>query len=107
MGSKIPEFVRYPATLSLKNYMSSSIDSKSSSSALDLGSGGENFDLYGVVVHSGGGCRSGHYFSFCKGFDGDWYDCNDDYVGKTQLDRVLKQQAYILFYQKRITKKAV
>jgi ubiquitin C-terminal hydrolase len=42
--------------------------------------GDEMFDLYGVVVHMGGGCRSGHYFSYCKGFDGEWYDCNDDFV---------------------------
>jgi hypothetical protein len=56
-----------------------------------------------VVVHQGGGCRSGHYFSYCKGFDGEWYDCNDDFVGRSRLDIVLRQQAYILFYQKRIT----
>jgi hypothetical protein len=56
-----------------------------------------------VVVHQGGGCRSGHYFSYCKGFDGEWYDCNDDFVGRSRLDIVLRQQAYILFYQKRVT----
>ena len=61
------------------------------------------FDLYGVVVHQGGGCRSGHYFSYCKGFDGEWYDCNDDYVGRSKIEIVLRQQAYILFYQKRVT----
>ena len=55
------------------------------------------------MVHQGGGCRSGHYFSFCKGFDGEWYDCNDDFVGRSRLDIVLRQQAYILFYQKRVT----
>ena len=46
MGNKIGEFVRYPATLSLKNFLSSTIDSGEKSS-------GENelFDLYGVVVH--------------------------------------------------------
>lgn len=97
LGNKINEQVRYPPQLSLKPFMSSSIDGLS-------GSGPEQFDLYGVVVHQGGGCRSGHYFSYCKGFDGEWYDCNDDYVGKSTLDRVLRQQAYILFYQKRIVK---
>jgi hypothetical protein len=55
------------------------------------------------VVHQGGGCRSGHYFSYCKGFDGEWYDCNDDFVGRSRIDIVLRQQAYILFYQKRLT----
>lgn len=83
-GSKIGEFVRYPATLSLKTFMSSTIDQEKASSDNEI------FDLYGVVVHQGGGCRSGHYFSYCKGFDGEWYDCNDDYVGRSSLDRVLK-----------------
>ena len=55
------------------------------------------------MVHQGGGCRSGHYFSYCKGFDGEWYDCNDDFVGRSRIDIVLRQQAYILFYQKRLT----
>ncbi|TNV81936.1 hypothetical protein FGO68_gene2032 [Halteria grandinella] len=91
-GNKIGEFIKYPSTLSLKPYMSDTHTGDS-----------ETFDLYGVVVHQGGGCRSGHYFSYCKGFDGEWYDCNDDFVGRTQMDRVLRQQAYILFYQKRIT----
>ena len=46
MGNKIGEFVRYPATLSLKNFLSSTIDGS------DKGSGdSELFDLYGVVVH--------------------------------------------------------
>ena len=92
LGSKIPFLVRYPPVLSLKDYMSSTIDKR--------GSSPEVFDLYGVVVHAGGGCRSGHYYSFCKDFDGEWYDCNDDYVQRARGGDggVLKQQAYILFY---------
>ncbi len=97
-GTKIGERVKYPQILSLKNYMSTAIDQ--SGKVED-----EVFDLYGVVVHAGGGCRSGHYYSYCKGFDGEWYDCNDDYVGRTKLDIALSQQAYILFYQKRIIPK--
>ena len=93
MGNKIGEFVRYPATLSLKNFLSQTIDGTDKNTADN-----ELFDLYGVVVHQGGGCRSGHYYSFCKGFDGEWYDCNDDYVGRSMQDKVLRQQAYILFY---------
>jgi len=38
------------------------------------------YDLFGVVVHLGGGCRSGHYYSYCKGFNDDWYECDDSSV---------------------------
>lgn len=76
-GNKIGEFIKYPNTLTLKPYMSATLDSEKASSDPEV------FDLYGVVVHAGGGCRSGHYFSYCKGFDGEWYDCNDDFVGRT------------------------
>jgi ubiquitin carboxyl-terminal hydrolase 36/42 len=43
-GFKIGEYVKYPLALSVKNYMSSSIDNSGKS-------GEEVYDLYGVVVH--------------------------------------------------------
>lgn len=43
-GTKISEFVKYPQTLSLKSYMSSTIDQSGKTAE-------EMFDLYGVVVH--------------------------------------------------------
>lgn len=53
----------------------------------------EIFELYGVVVHMGGGCRSGHYYSYCKGFDNEWYLCNDESVSKCRngIEEALKQ----------------
>jgi ubiquitin carboxyl-terminal hydrolase 36/42 len=68
-GNKILEIVRYPATLTLDNYMSKNVDSQIKTLSMSE----ETYDLYGVVVHQGGGCRSGHYFSYCKSFDNEWY----------------------------------
>ena len=37
--------------------------------------------------------------SYVKGFDGDWWQCNDSRILKTSSAEVLSKQAYILFYQ--------
>lgn len=58
----------------------------------------EMYDLFGVVVHMGGGCRSGHYYSYCKDFQGNWFECDDSSVTRSSIDQAMRQQAYILFY---------
>lgn len=37
------------------------------------------YKLYGVVVHDGSKCNSGHYYSFIKIHD-QWYKFNDEVV---------------------------
>ncbi len=59
------------------------------------------YDLQSVIVHAGRGGKSGHYFSFVKSQDGDWYKCNDTRITKVDVELVLKQQAYLLFYKLR------
>ncbi|KAM9744874.1 ubiquitin carboxyl-terminal hydrolase 17-like protein 6 [Menidia menidia] len=72
---------------------------------LDLGrfmseAGGEPqiYSLYGVMVHAGARCNSGHYLCFIKASDGQWYRMNDSSVCVSDIDTVLKQEAYLLFY---------
>ena len=64
----------------------------------------EHYDLYGVCVHSGYSTNSGHYFSYCKGEDQRWYECNDSLIGQASENEALSQEAYLLFYQKRLSK---
>jgi ubiquitin carboxyl-terminal hydrolase 36/42 len=59
------------------------------------------YDLYAVLVHEGQSCNSGHYHCFVKNSNGVWYSMNDESVHQVSLGTVLKQKAYILFYQKR------
>lgn len=65
------------------------------------GSGKAIYDLYAVLVHEGQSCHSGHYHCFVKNSNGCWYSMNDESIHQVSLATVLKQKAYILFYQKR------
>ena len=60
------------------------------------------YDLTGVVVHHGGSIHSGHYVAFVKAPNGQWHEMNDSEVRLVNPQHVLKQQAYILFYTKRM-----
>ncbi|PJF19152.1 Peptidase C19, ubiquitin carboxyl-terminal hydrolase 2 domain-containing protein [Paramicrosporidium saccamoebae] len=61
-----------------------------------------DYDLYGVLVHEGQTCNSGHYHSFVKASNGFWYSMNDSSVHQVSLSTVLKQRAYLLFYARRM-----
>lgn len=59
------------------------------------------YELYGVLVHSGFSCNSGHYYSYCKIPKGKWYCFNDSNVSPSSIHQVLNQEeAYLLFYNK-------
>ncbi|XP_066855467.1 ubiquitin carboxyl-terminal hydrolase 42-like isoform X2 [Anser cygnoides] len=88
-GGKINKEVKYPEYLDLRAYMSQS--------------SGEPllYALYAVLVHHGINCRSGHYVCYIKAGNGLWYQMNDAKVVRTDIKRVLGQQAYLLFYIRR------
>ncbi|XP_072704738.1 ubiquitin carboxyl-terminal hydrolase 42-like [Ciconia boyciana] len=85
-GRKISKLVEYPEYLDLRPYTSQTA--------------GEPllYTLYAVLVHSGGSCHAGHYFCYTKASNGLWYEMNDASVDGRGIDTVLRQQAYLLFY---------
>ncbi|XP_056210505.1 ubiquitin carboxyl-terminal hydrolase 42-like [Falco biarmicus] len=85
-GKKIGKFVQYPQYLDLRPYMSQG------AAELLL------YTLYAVLVHSGGSCQAGHYFCYTKASDGLWYQMDDTLVDRCDINTVLAQQAYLLFY---------
>ncbi|KAK9765736.1 hypothetical protein K7432_005701 [Basidiobolus ranarum] len=88
-GGKISKPVSFSENLELKSHMSKTKENT-----------GTSYKLYGVLVHSGGSCHSGHYYSFIKAPNGSWYCMNDCSVEPVSLNTVLKQNAYMLFYIK-------
>lgn len=87
-GGKISKDVRYSEYLDLRPYMSQSHGES------------QIYGLYAVLVHSGFSCYAGHYYSYVKASNGQWYQMNDSSVTPTDLRSVLNQQAYLLFYIK-------
>ena len=57
------------------------------------------YDLYGIIEHFGG-LSYGHYIAKCKNF-GKWYEFNDSKVSLINDDKIVTQNAYILFYKKK------
>ncbi|CAM9707382.1 unnamed protein product [Bubo scandiacus] len=83
---KISKFVEYPEYLDLRPYMSQTA--------------GEPllYSLYAVLVHHGAICHAGHYYCYTKASNGLWYVMDDSSVDRCDIDTVLRQQAYLLFY---------
>ena len=93
--SKITKFVEYPLELDLSPYMSPD--------APQEGEDPPEYALYGVVVHLDwmGSAHSGHYVSYVRLLDGRWCKCDDGRVEEADEATVLKQKAYLLFYERK------
>ncbi|KAJ2610849.1 hypothetical protein H4S08_003432 [Coemansia sp. RSA 1365] len=89
-GGKIGRYVEFPLNLNMKSYVSRNSPERAS----------YDYSLYAVLVHAGGTSRSGHYYCFVKSPAGVWYELNDSTVHQVSERTVLKQSAYMLFYQR-------
>ncbi|KAI9482689.1 MAG: hypothetical protein EXX96DRAFT_118887 [Benjaminiella poitrasii] len=61
------------------------------------------YRLYGVISHLGYGCDSGHYRAHVRAPNGQWNYLDDEIVRECDLDQVLSQAPYMLFYQQEKT----
>ncbi|CAA2967806.1 ubiquitin carboxyl-terminal hydrolase 17-like [Olea europaea subsp. europaea] len=85
---KLDKLVQFPEVLNLAPFMSGTNDKC------------PIYSLYGLVVHLDimNAAYSGHYISYVKDFQGDWFRVDDSRVIPVDLETVLSKQAYILFY---------
>lgn len=90
-GGKVTKFVSYPEELDLRPYMSDSSKSPI------------KYQLSAVLVHVGHSSNSGHYFCFIKNSNGFWYRMDDSNVSVVNKNLVLQQQAYVLFYTRKVS----
>ena len=69
---KISERIQYPEFIDMAPYIS--VEEKQKLQ------GKTRYRLYGVLVHLGHSCNSGHYYSYVKNSDGQWYQMDDEMV---------------------------
>ncbi|XP_061350061.1 ubiquitin carboxyl-terminal hydrolase 17-like [Gastrolobium bilobum] len=84
---KLNKPIRFPEILDLAPFMSGTSD-------LPI------YRLYGVVVHLDimNASFSGHYVCYVKNFHSRWFRVDDSVVTAVELERVLTEGAYMLFY---------
>jgi ubiquitin C-terminal hydrolase len=58
------------------------------------------YDLYGICNHSGM-TNGGHYFAYVKNANGKWYIFNDTVVKEINVNDLITNKAYSLFYRKK------
>ncbi|KAM7268747.1 hypothetical protein ACFE04_010913 [Oxalis oulophora] len=63
------------------------------------------YNLFGTIVHSGYSSDSGHYYAYIKDAMGRWYCCNDSFVKVANLEEVLSEKVYILFFSRATNQK--
>jgi len=88
-GRKRNDFIDFPIdNLDLTNYCLGYSKYKS------------HFELYGICNHTGG-AGFGHYYSYCRFKDGNWYEFNDRSVSKISANKIVTNSAYCLFFRKK------
>lgn len=85
-AGKLSHFVTYPETLSLKTLVAdlpilNSAASANANNDIKLLKN-TSYKLYGVLVHLGYTCKSGHYYSYVRGPNNAWYKADDTRVSK-------------------------
>jgi ubiquitin C-terminal hydrolase len=97
---KMSKHVDFPISmhLSVKKCGDSEDAVRAAADPISGSAGSKRYHLSGVVVHHGGSSHSGHYVAYVHGPNGQWYEMNDSMVSAVSVKKVLKQQAYILFY---------
>ncbi|KAK8490675.1 hypothetical protein V6N13_046926 [Hibiscus sabdariffa] len=85
---KIDKHVVFPLELDLQPY--TSVNQMSNEEL--------KYQLYAVVKHSGFRPTSGHYVCYIRSSPDTWHNFNDSTVTSVEAEKVLSEEAYILFY---------
>ncbi|KAJ4842318.1 hypothetical protein Tsubulata_039691 [Turnera subulata] len=88
-GGKIDKPIAFEEVLLLSGFMSKASQDPQ-----------PEYNLFGTIVHSGYSPESGHYYAYIKDASGRWYCCNDSYVSLSNLQDVLSEKVYILFFSR-------
>ena len=126
-NNKLNDYLKFPLKLNLKRWTRvflrknevNDIDDNSISEEEkeNLDDEKMNYELTGILIHSGSSLQSGHYYSFIKDQETDkWYKFNDSSISDYNIDTDLEKEcfgninnkinqygkgAYLLFYTKK------
>ena len=89
---KIKKHISYTSTLDFSKLVSEKSEA-------------QKYNLISIIVHEGMSTNSGHYFCYVKNSNDLWYLMNDASVSQVSLANVLKQNPYMLFYEKEVLSK--
>lgn len=93
-SGKLNKAVKYADTLTIGRELLAS--------STGLASEGRKYELVATITHHGKDPSAGHYTADCRQADGRWLRFDDAAVSVVPINRVLQEQAYVLFY-KRVT----
>lgn len=85
---KIKKHIDFSDTLDLTNFVCNKAEKQ------------QKYNLISVLIHEGTSTNSGHYYCYIKNTNNMWYCMNDCNVYNVSLEHVLKQNPYLLFYEK-------
>lgn len=59
----------------------------------------KQYELTGVVNHTGDTAKSGHYYSYVK-YPNGWFHCNDMRITPIDYDQIYQKDTYMLLYER-------
>ena len=93
---KLADHVEFPEVLDFKQLKHLIFEQDQEMELID-----PEYELYGVLVHSGPQLGYGHYYALIKSADGHWFRMNDMDVIPVTIKHVLREQGYIVFYRRK------
>ena len=96
-GHKNNKLITFPLELDMSKY------SVISNSKGNVNAEEQKFELISICNHFGDN-RWGHYTTYSKNFNGNWYEFNDSNVYSASPKSIVTNCAYILFYKLKLSK---
>ncbi|KAG8381941.1 hypothetical protein BUALT_Bualt05G0025000 [Buddleja alternifolia] len=105
MSRKIDRHLKFPFSLDMRPYLSSSLVKKRFGNRIfsfegEETDGSTEYEVFAVVTHSGM-LESGHYVTYLR-LRNQWYKCDDAWITEVDEEVVRASQCYLMFYVQKV-----